>query len=786
MTHSSTVPVSRRSLMLPPLLDIACMLLLLVTGVIAFGPVFSGAPGYVAAAGGVAIGSTIGVVSAWRSWSLLGTVTSGGVCYLTFGGVLALPSTTVAGFVPSVETLQRLVLLTYQAWRDLLTVSVPASSFTGPAVVPYLAGIICSLLAMTAALRMRNHLWALAPTMSLLLIGILWGTKNAPTAALEGAIFTITALGWAAWRATRKQQRDTAALLTKRPSNVTAARQRTIAGLAILGLVGGFGLLGGTSIAAESGRYVLRDEVVPPLDLHDYPSPLTRYRYYEHQLKNKRLMTVDGLPEDGRVRLAALDSYDGNVYNVDRASADFVRVGEEIGSGDRVGLTTLDVKIDKYSGVWLPGGGDLRRVDFSGKRADALAEGLHFNDDTGTALTTPRLTSGDAYQVQVDMSAPPADAALVADSIADVSMGSTDNVPEEISAEAPNFGRPAASQIKQLRQIEAKFQSVGFYSNNEKISSAGHYTRRLGSMFSGLKMIGDDEQYASAMALMVRQLGYPARVVLGFYPEKYREGPIEITGNDAHVWVEVPFRDAGWVRFDPTPDRDKKPNTKVPQPKERPQPQVLPPPEPPHERVDPPKDETDQANNRDEDLLIPQAVRVLAYILGGGILLATPFLLIAGAKSRRRTRRRNHGSTAYRIDGGWSELMDATTDWGVATRRRVTRQETAGDLQTEFPGSSPVMLARQIDAKVFGLGNPTDDDVAEMWRQVDEVLAGMRGSMSRWRRVRGSVSMKSFYRGKWRLRLGEIGKAAGDAATAVVTRLRGRAPSKGGTHGPHR
>ncbi len=786
MTHSSTVPASRRAALGPRLADVGCMLVLLATGVLAFGPVFSGAPGYVAAAGGVVLGSAIGVVSAWRAWSLLGTVTVAGVAYLVFGGALALPSTTTAGVLPSLKTLQRLVLLTYQAWRDLLTVSVPASSFTGPAVVPYLAGIVCSLLAISAALRMRAHLWALAPPMTLLLVGILWGTKSAPTAALQGAIFTVTALGWAAWRATLKQQRDSAALLTKRPSNVTAVRQRTFAGLAILGLVAGVGLLGGSSLAAEPDRFVLRDEVVPPLDLRDYASPLTRYRYYERQLKNKRLMTVNGLPKDGRVRLAALDTYDGNVYNVDRASADFVRVGEEIGTGDRGGLTTLEMTIGEYSGVWLPGGGDLRQVDFSGERAAALAEGLHFNDDTGTALTTLGLTAGDAYEVQLDLSTPPADVTLAEDSVAEVSMGATDNVPEEIAGEAPNFGGPASTQIKQLRQMEAKFQKVGFYSNNDKVSSAGHYTRRLGSMFSGLKMIGDDEQYASAMALMVRQLGYPARVVLGFYPEKYREGPIEITGNDAHVWVEVPFRDAGWVRFDPTPDRDKKPDTKVPQPEERPRPQVLPPPEPPQEPVDPPEDETDEANNRDEELEIPQVVRVMAYVLGGGILLATPFLLIAAAKSRRRTRRRSRGSTAHRIDGGWSEVMDATTDWGVATRPRVTRQETAGDLQTEFPETSPVVLARQIDAKVFGFGDPTDDDVARMWHQVDEVLAGMRGSMSRWRRVRGFLSMKSFYRSTSRPRVGDIGRAAVRAATTAVTRLRGRLQSTGGKHGRHR
>ncbi len=62
------------------------------------------------------------------------------------------------------------------------------------------------------------------------------------------------------------------------------------------------------------------------------------------------------------------------------------------------------------------------------------------------------------------------------------------------------------------------------------------------------------EQYAAAMAVMLRSLGIPARVAIGF-TQGTETAPHEflITSHDAHAWVEVRFDTYGWVRFDPTP-----------------------------------------------------------------------------------------------------------------------------------------------------------------------------------------------------------------------------------------
>ncbi|MCP3797779.1 transglutaminaseTgpA domain-containing protein [Allokutzneria sp. A3M-2-11 16] len=61
------------------------------------------------------------------------------------------------------------------------------------------------------------------------------------------------------------------------------------------------------------------------------------------------------------------------------------------------------------------------------------------------------------------------------------------------------------------------------------------------------------EQFASAMAVLVRAVGIPARVAVGFSQGYDAGGYQVITTSDAHAWVEVHFPGVGWTKFDPTP-----------------------------------------------------------------------------------------------------------------------------------------------------------------------------------------------------------------------------------------
>jgi protein-glutamine gamma-glutamyltransferase len=63
------------------------------------------------------------------------------------------------------------------------------------------------------------------------------------------------------------------------------------------------------------------------------------------------------------------------------------------------------------------------------------------------------------------------------------------------------------------------------------------------------------EHYATAMVVLLRTLGIPARLVTGFLPGVWNDfgNYYTIRQQDAHAWVEVYFPRSGWVTFDPTP-----------------------------------------------------------------------------------------------------------------------------------------------------------------------------------------------------------------------------------------
>ena len=73
--------------------------------------------------------------------------------------------------------------------------------------------------------------------------------------------------------------------------------------------------------------------------------------------------------------------------------------------------------------------------------------------------------------------------------------------------------------------------------------------------FLFVRRAGHCEYFASAMTVMLRSIGIPARYVTGFLPGEYNDlaGDYIIRESDAHSWVEVYFPNYGWMTFDPTP-----------------------------------------------------------------------------------------------------------------------------------------------------------------------------------------------------------------------------------------
>jgi hypothetical protein len=66
---------------------------------------------------------------------------------------------------------------------------------------------------------------------------------------------------------------------------------------------------------------------------------------------------------------------------------------------------------------------------------------------------------------------------------------------------------------------------------------------------------GHCEYFASSMAVLLRSLGIPARVVNGFRSDEFNDltGNYVVRAKNAHSWVEAYFPNYGWQTFDPTP-----------------------------------------------------------------------------------------------------------------------------------------------------------------------------------------------------------------------------------------
>jgi transglutaminase-like putative cysteine protease len=87
------------------------------------------------------------------------------------------------------------------------------------------------------------------------------------------------------------------------------------------------------------------------------------------------------------------------------------------------------------------------------------------------------------------------------------------------------------------------------YSTNAPISANPLET------FLFKEKFGYCQQFAGAMALLLRMGGIPARVAVGFTPGSFSSssGTYNVVDSDAHSWVEAWFPTYGWVAFNPTP-----------------------------------------------------------------------------------------------------------------------------------------------------------------------------------------------------------------------------------------
>ncbi|SEQ81350.1 transglutaminase domain-containing protein [Arthrobacter sp. OV608] len=700
-------------------------------------PVYGTYDFWLALGGGVLLGSLVAVAGAcWRLGPLRTTAAAAAV-YFAAGGFLVMRSESLFGTVPTLDVLRALALGPIQVWKSMLTAATPVSGMDSLLLAPYLLAILGSVITGSITLRGARPQWATLPVGALMLAAITLSTYTPFAPAVVGAVLTV---GLAAW-ALRSGHTGGAGNLAL--GNAPGGSRAAMAA-ATLVVALGVGLGAGAIAPLPNDRAVLRDAVVPPLDVHDLASPLTSFRQFTTGGESLKLFTVDGLPQGTAIRLATLDQYDGIVYRVatngSAGAGQFTRIGRTITNTTKGNPVAYSVTLDQLTGVWMPGAGYLNSLTLNDSIPRDRRNGLNYNPATGTAVTVGGVAQGDQYTAEAVIPQTPDDTVLAAARVSPVTLPAPQNVPEIVDTLATQFTAGASTPWDQLKAIEAKLHTAGFFSHGlegEARSRAGHTAERISTLLEGTQMVGDDEQYAVAMALMARQLGIPARVVMGFRQDHPTSAAGTITGADVHAWVEVPFEQIGWVSFNPTPPTDQVPKQEVPQRQQKPQPQVQQPPPPVVPPVElppaPPVKEASDGSTPNDLAALLAALRWAGTGVGILALLAAPAALAAWVRWRRRRQRRTAARAPDRISGGWSELVDLVVDHGADVPAGATRREEAALLGERFPSEAIAPLAVRADHAAFGTGQPSDAEIAAYWADVETAARRIRRSVG-WRR----------------------------------------------------
>ncbi|MBT2484526.1 MULTISPECIES: transglutaminase domain-containing protein [unclassified Microbacterium] len=742
-------------------LDLGATALLVIVAMIGFWPTFAGPSFLPAAIGGVVLGLAISAAAAWRRWGILVITGLTIAAYFVFGAALALPQTAILGVIPSLETLQKLAVGPVTAWKQMLTTVAPVAASDGHLLVPYLLALVATVLTASLALRLSHVAWALLPAGVLLMLVIALGTPEPAFPVVQGLVFAVVSIAWLALRQLWAPQNAAVSVGEVDPSRASHMRtRRLLAGVAVLAVAGAAGVATSAIAAPAQPRHVFRDVIIPPFDIRDYPSPLQAFRKNVRDAVDDTLFTVQGLPKGARVRTAVMDQFDGMVYNVTdggpTSSSAFSPLRSNMSPEAEGVPVTLKIAIEDYNGVWMPTAGQLSEIRFRGDREEELRRGTYVNTMTGTAVATPKLAKGDEYTVDAVMPAELDDKQLAEVPFGTVAMPKPSNVPEELTTLAAETVASAETPIEQVRALESFLAEGGFFSHGlegEVLSRAGHTAERVSTLVGGDQMIGDDEQYSVTMALLAGELGIPARVVMGYYPDEEQEGEATFTatGDNVHAWVEVNFEGVGWLTFNPTPPEDQVPNDQNTKPRVDPKPQVLQPPPPPQEPVDLPPTLPDDRESEDENLNL--AGLIGAILLIGGIslaviaILASPFIVIGAWKASKRRARRAAERTADRISGGWDELTDRAVDYGARLPAGGTRTEEASTLVETLAVPQVAGLAVRADADVFGPSEPTPQDVEAFWTEVDSIVGDLGKDAGFWKRTKARLSLRSLLGG---------------------------------------
>lgn len=423
-----------------------------------------------------------------------------------------------------------------------------------------------------------------------------------------------------------------------------------------------------------------------------------------------------------------------------------------VGAGVEVVERTTQIEIVNMGGHWVP-------APYAPTSITELDGNWSYDSET-LSVTSPNLSiRGEQYTVTSAAVAPTLVQLRAAEPTASAALAPylevPDGLPEIVTQTAAEVAGAATTSYDQAIALQDFFTSGEFtYSETAPVEQ--------GYDGSSIAIVGRflDERsgycihFASAMAVMARTLGIPARMAVGFTPGEFRRATenqpayYTVTTANLHAWPELWFDGVGWVRFEPTPGRGLAPSfssgvegapTTAPTALPTSGPVVVPSRTPTAEPTDKAVDDTDGATDQGTaDQTVPRIV-VTVLAVGALVLVLLPLVPIAvrgWRRQRRFWRVRRHGSA---VDA-WAELRDTATDLGWKTAT-LTPREFAIATRTGMPEKVVRALANLLTALEATAYSPTPEN--SVARDLRIVRAAMLRSSTRRERLRAAFTPAS-------------------------------------------
>jgi transglutaminase-like putative cysteine protease len=727
---------------------------------------------------GMAVAGTVGLHGVFGTWTLLvpatiGAVGAGIVCIaagrfqLLAGEAIAASAAlfAVVGIATCGGPNAFFTGLT-DGWADVLSSTPPADLSPELRTIPFTLAWLGVLLGGELARHARQPaLPAVGPLVTLGLAALL-SSPGRDVALVEGALVGAGALAVAVVQQVALRAAASGPDTTPSPTADEGPKRfvpagRAAAMLAVVAVAAPF--LGPHLPLAEAhDRYDLRDRIDPPWDPLAVPSPLVQLKA---SLKEQRIddvvFTVRSDTPLTRWNLAVLGAYDGVVWTVGSgtgpasAAEEFRTVGQRLPKAPADAIdpdapsATATVTVGDLGGPWLPTPGWATSVKV------ASGGDVRENLRTGTLARTSGLPAGTTYDISATLPSTATDAELAAAAVdllppaADL-----DVLPPSVRNLAADLVEGVDPGWAQLAKMRDELRATGFYDSTEMVPPGHSYFRLAEFLADPDRIVGYEEQYAAAAAVMARAARLPTRVVVGYLiPEdRYTDGSADVRAGDISAWVEVRVDGHGWVPADVTPERSRVPtadqqgtsfeDVAVPNPPPPPQP-------PPDLQVvtDQEEDEVDEPEEDDEEDTAAagggigwQGWTAIGAASAAGLLLVLAGIVLAW-KARRLQRRRTAGRAALRIAGAWREVTDRYTEAGVVAPARATPLETARTYLDLEPSASQVRgelfgLVAAVDRAAYDAADPDDEEAVEAWGYCRTVVGALDAGRSRWQRLR--------------------------------------------------